>query len=222
MTTFVTLPLRRVVALRRLQPGARGGSSGRGSPAGAAGDLAGTGPTPGEGRRVGGVVAILLGQDGPRRLDGSLVVRPVVDDHGHRGRRGAPRPARPPRWNGRSRPPVAPADATPGPRPGRLNRAMSGKAAFMIECSRLWAVSRSAEARASRVPPVAGPGGRSCCQMHSARSATTGTPRPPSRRFTSRRWPRAVSYGRARWLGKREPWRGDTGDDPDRRISVRR
>src|SRR4029453_1259374 len=52
----------------------------------AEGRLAGTRiePPPGEGRRGGRVVAVLLGQDGSQHLDGALVERPVVDDHGHR------------------------------------------------------------------------------------------------------------------------------------------
>src|SRR4029453_8595848 len=40
---------------------------------------------PSEGERGGRVVAVLLRQDGPQHLDGSLVERPVVDDHRHPG-----------------------------------------------------------------------------------------------------------------------------------------
>ena len=91
-----------------------------------------------------------------------------------------------------------------GPSAGLAStRAMFGRAALAIECSRLWAVSRSAETTPTRVPGGSWASRWSVSRCTSARSATTGTPRPLSRRSTSGRCPKLVTAAPQRSAGLR-------------------
>src|SRR5437773_4334132 len=77
-------------------------------------------------------------------------------------------------------------------------RAMFGRPAFAIECSRLWAVSTAAEATPTRVPDGSWAKRWRVSRCASARSAITGTPLPLRSRSTSGRWQKLVTAARQR------------------------